>query len=392
MTALRSSIFGLSIVLAGATAGPAFAQTIPVPPIYGAPTLDTPLNLLDWEYEFPKEAANLDEPTANRLNDLHGELSQCDLALSTAGNYHMALKDLMQYYLHVAAADLGITSWTYTTSPPISYASVKHSVVQFGNLAVRCRPQLAVAPAGEFTDLRREDFIAGDLVAVIRNYGNVILVKKGNPKRIDSVWDLGRPDIRIVTPNPDPQSEPGSFGNYSGSIYRIAYYQYFEAPAVGEPTFCEANPNECQGMTPQELFDRIFNGAKPSPADKWLAGKRIHHREVPWSIAYGRADAGLIFYHLARHAVEMFPDTFEIVPLGGTAYAPAPLKGNNQAVLSMGCIKDPAFTPLQIAARDRLAEAYMSTTFDTILADHGLTRPANFETTRAKFVACQSQP
>ncbi len=388
-------VFALVLSLGAAPA--VRAQTVPA--ITGTPTLDTPTNLLDWEYEFPKEPANLDEPTANRLSDLHGEVFGCDLAITTAGNYHMALKDLMQYYLHVFATDLGVKSWQYTTSPPIGYDAVKSSVTQFGNLASRCRPQIAVAPATELEKLRTppDDFVAGKIVPVIRNYGNVILVKKGNPKRINSVWDLGRPHVRVATPS--PTSEPGSFGNYSGSIYRIAYNQYYAPAGSTDPTYCQLNPRECRDMTPEELFNRIFNETGDQGEDKsdgehegrgkWLAGARIHHREVPWSIAYGRADAGLIFYHLAKHAVAMFPDKFEMVPLGGTVEAPAPLPGNNVGVMSMACIKAPEFTPAQIAARDRMAQAYMSTEFDGILATYGLRRPDKFDATRAAFQACK---
>ena len=36
----------------------------------------------------------------------------------------------------------------------------------------------------------------GEPVAVIKNRGSVLLVKKGNPKQITRIYDLARPDIR----------------------------------------------------------------------------------------------------------------------------------------------------------------------------------------------------
>jgi hypothetical protein len=35
---------------------------------------------------------SLHNPTSNVLYDLHGKVDRCDLALSTEGNYHMALE------------------------------------------------------------------------------------------------------------------------------------------------------------------------------------------------------------------------------------------------------------------------------------------------------------
>ena len=154
--------------------------------------------------------------------------------------------------------------------------------------------------------------------------------------------------------------EPGAFDNYAGTIYNIA----------------ENDPKPPRNMTPEQLIDTIFNGASGNP-HKWLAGPRIHHRDVPWSIAYGRADAGLIMYHLGLYIRETFPDMFDIVPLGGTIADPQPLKGTTIGTRFVVRIKGD-WTPRQIEARDKLIQTLLSDDFTRILEKRGMLRPDGF--------------
>ncbi len=350
----------LSISLASLSA---YAE---VPPIDGSPAVISPEGLLDWPLDFPGVTPTLTEPTSNRLNDLHGQIGQCDIALTTSGNYHMALKDLWPIYLDTFAAGLNIRTWFYTTSPPIAPSQIANGVVQFGNLNALCTPQVAVGPASIMNDLIQQGVTDGEPVPIIRNNGNVILVKKGNPRNVHTIWDLGKPNVTVVTPNPD--MEPGSFKNFSGSIFNIASND-LNAPA---------------GTTATELFDSIFNQppnktchtgpGRGKKKCKWVSGKRIMHREIPWAISSGNADAAVIFYHLALYFTRVFPDKFEIVPLGGTVDDPQPVLGNNIGELSAVRIDGP-WSPLQRRAQARLMEALSSPEFTAILATHGINRP-----------------
>ena len=332
-----------------------------VPKISGSPIIITPENLLDWPQDFPQTTPYLTEPTSNRLNDFHGVIDNCDIVLSTAGNYHMALREIWQTYLHDYAKDLDIKNWFYTTSPPISAQQVTNKVIQFGNLESHCVPQVAVGPDKLIKKLQALGVTEGEPVPILKNYGNVIFVKKGNPKHIKTVWDLGRPDITLVTPS--PTLEPGSFGNFSGSIYNIA----------------DKDPHKPKGMTAEKLFNSIFNtdqngcGAKGKQC-KWVAGKRIMHREQPWAVASGKADAGFIFYHLALYFSQTFPDKFEIVPLGGTADKPDPLPGNKVAVQKAIRIKGD-WNEKQLKAREKLMEALAAAQNTDVLSKHGLRKP-----------------
>ena len=363
----------ISIYILFLTTSTAYAD---VPEISGSYTIDKP-QLLEWPLDRPITdpkylKTDLSEPTANNINDLHANISKCDdinVVLSTAGNYHMALRELWyEHYLPNNSELIG--NWFYTTSPPISPDQIELKMLTFGNIRLECRPIIAVGPRPLMETLAGKNFLESDPIAVIKNQGNVILVKKDNPKKIKTIWDLGRKDIKVVTSNPD--TENGSFTNYSDSIYNIALN----------------DPNKPANWTAERLFNSIFNSEKqfrnhPNKHEnksnhrkqtKWLAGKRIHHREVPWSIAYGQADAGLIFYHLALYMVKTFPDKFDIVPLGGTVDNPEPVAGNKQATLFIAPING-ELTTEQRMARDALINAYQSSKFEEILIKHGLLTP-----------------
>jgi hypothetical protein len=341
------------IFMVASILGEAHAQTPPL--IKGSPEIDSP-KTIDWPFDFGRQNPNLNEPTANLLNDFHSDLSDCEMVLSTAGNYHMALKDLWAIYLTQFPADNPLKNWFYTTSPPVPKEQIDSGVVQFGNLSARCRPQVAVTNQTGINSLVGAGYTEGAAIPIVKNFGNVLLVRKGNPKNIQTIWDLGRPGVRIVTPN--PTAEPGSFQNYSGSIYDIA----------------RLDPNPPPGMTAEQLFNSIFNETNGDPK-KWLAGVRIHHRETPWSIAYGKADVGVIFYHLALYMVRNYPDQFEIVPLGGTVDNPEPLPGNRIATLLAVRIKGDNWTSRQLEAAEKLMNLFQSNEFTTILEQHGLRRP-----------------
>ena len=324
------------------------------PLITGSPTIDRP-QLLNWPRDVgPVKLPDLTEKTANRTFDLHASIGECDLVLSTAGNYHMALRDLWykEFLPRVEARGLILKNWFYTTSPPISPDQIMNKHMSTGNFQSQCVPQVAVGPQKLMDRLQQALYTEGDPVSIFKNRGNVILVKKGNPKLIQSIWDLARDDIRVVTSH--PTNEPGSFGNYSNSIYNIALNDPKHPPTDAD-----------------RLYNAIFNNS--TVRGKWLSGTRIHHREVPYSVAYGHADAGLLFYHLAVHAVRTFPDLFTIVPLGGTVRDPDPLPGNKIGELFAVPIMGP-WNTTQKQARDLLMKALQSDVFTTILHNHGLDR------------------
>jgi hypothetical protein len=161
-----------------------------------------------------------------------------------------------------------------------------------------------------------------------------------------------------VTPN--PQLETGSFDNYLTTLYGIA----------------EHDKNPPNRMSADALFHGIFNGTTDDPY-KWLAGPRIHHRDLPWSVAYGKGDAALLLYHLGLYTVQTFPDLFDATPLGGTLDDPRPLEGTSISTRFLVRIKG-NWSERQIDVREKLVETLLSDEFTRILEKRGLERPEGF--------------
>jgi hypothetical protein len=324
-----------------------------MPKITGTPVINTP-KLLLWPGDRGEVKPNLNDPTSNMLFDFHGEMNNCDLVLSTEGNYHMALHDLWPL-VTAQFKDQPLQNSFYTTSPPVVLNQIKNHVLAFGNLYATCLPSVAVANKTVMDKLIEEGLADGAPVPLYKDRGVVILVKKGNPKKIHSVWDLGREDVRFVTPN--PTLETGAFESYAKSVYGIA----------------SNDPHPPKGMTAEKLIEVLYNGAG-SAKNRWLAGARIHHRDVPWSVAYGDADAGMILYHLGKFTKDTFPDTFEVVSLGGTIDNPQPLAGVTPATRFAIRLKG-TWSERQAKAQEVLMSTLASEDFTKILIKHGLLRP-----------------
>jgi hypothetical protein len=325
-----------------------------IPPVTGTPVIDGP-KILEWPSDRDEEGPFLSEPTANLINDLHADLTRCDMVLTTSGNYHMALKELWKIYRSKFPPDDPLRDWIYTTSPPLAKQQIECGLLAVGNVTIRSRPQIAVGPRPLVDLLAASRFATGKALAICKSRGNVLLVKKGNPQNIRSIWDLGREDVRVVTPN--PSYEPGAFRLYANSLFGIAKYD-LDPP---------------RRMTAEGLFRSIF-GRSLGGRRKWLAGSRIHHREVPWSVAYGKGDVAIFFYHLAVHAASTFPDLFEIIPLGGTIRRPKPLQGNMSEVLYAVEIEG-KWSNKQRAAMRKLMELFRSKEWASLLKIHGLDSP-----------------
>ncbi len=144
----------------------------------------------------------------------------------------------------------------------------------------------------------------------------------------------------------NPYTESGSFSGYANSIYHIALHDKGKEDA-------------------QKLFESLFG----KDTKRWVTGKRIQPREVPYLIYTDQADAAIILYHLARYFVESFPDEFDIVPLGGTVENPEPLPGNQIGKFYMARIKAP-FNKRQQEAREALFKEIKNGALDPYLLKH----------------------
>lgn len=353
-----------------------------VPPVTGEPIIVQHLGKVDWPQEDAVSTPYLTQLAANDINDLHGDLT-CDLIITTPGNYHMALRDAMKgrtdlghVGLQKQASALNI-SVCWSTSPPVGPQQIQAEDLQFKNIHVTGRPALAMGPGKVMKKM-----IAKGLVdkksskAFMKNRGNVILVRADKKDDIKNICDLGG-DLRVATPH--PKLEKGSFGNFSGTIYNVAkknklgcdadklFNGIFSQNASRIDTSAFANPYDIEDVL--DVFEDDV---------KWVASSRIMHRDIPYALCHNEADAAVIFYHQARYLKKTLGKTackLEIVPMGGTEVAPAPMSGNKVGKLFIAKVKG-KFSPKVKKARD-LVYNFMTTSpiWKTILNEHGMDFP-----------------
>ena len=327
---------------------PARAQSVAMPEITTKPIV-LEQKTLKWPQEggldqIPQRPFNYPDLTgqANVVDDWHMQTSpdDWDLLVSTSGNFYRFLNVFYrQKYLPdnpVVAAG----QWGYSTSPPVSIPQLNNGGrLSIGNMEILGLPMVVMGPKLIMNKVIDGGYNDGEPAKILSNFGNVLLVRAGNPKNIQSIWDLGRENVRVVTSN--PKTEPGSFNNYSSSLFHIAFREV-EA---------DTGNIDIAKRRASRLFNQVFNHKNNERRRKWVVGDRIHHRDLPQALADGEADVGLIFYHLAQTAIEAHPDLFEIVPLGGTVENPQPLLGNR--VATMQAIRTSSnWTEQQIINRD----------------------------------------
>ena len=296
---------------------------------------------------------------ANVLDDWHMQTSpdDWDLLVSTAGNFNRFLNAFYRQTYLPANPVVEQGQWGYSTSPPISIQQLDNGGrLAFGNMEIRGFPMVVMGPGSIMNAVVAGGYNDGASAKVLSNFGNVLLVRAGNPKNIQGIFDLGRGGVRVVTSN--PVTEPGSFGNYSSSVFHIAFRQVEQA--TGDLVRAERRASR--------LYNRVFNPQNNQHRRKWVVGDRIHHRDVPQALANGEADVGLFFYHLAQTAIEAHPGMFEIVPLGGTVEDPQPLLGNRVATMQAIRIAGP-WTFQQGVNRDNFFSAITDPAANAVLLE-----------------------
>ena len=197
---------------------------------------------------------------------------------------------------------------------------------------------------------------------------------------IKNVCDLGG-NTRVVTPS--PTLEPGSFGNFSSTIYEAAL----------------ANPG--LGCDPTTLFNSVFSqdiatidttsfanpydipsiqAAFASGQIKWVASSRIMHRDIPYALCHNEADAGVIFYHLAKYNKETLEASgchLKIVNLDGSTGSSSNVAGNRIATLFIAKVVG-NYNSKVSQARDIIYDFLTGNPiWDDILEDHGIDFPGS---------------
>ena len=239
------------------------------------------------------------QPGTNLLLDFHGDPYRSDLVVLSDGNHHMALEAALQLFRDRNPA---VGEIFYATTPPGPIIKLlRTGRLKIGNVILSVNPHLFLSPPQVLDRLVEGGFIAHHR-PFMKNRGSTLLVKKGNPKRISGVGDLTRPDVRLFLSNPHTE--------------RVSYQGYVDT---------------LKAMAAREGCDLAFLETTDN-SDKIFFGQAMHHREAPEAVAAGIADAAIVYHHLALRYVRIFPERFEMVPLG-EADDPANVIGHTHAAL-----------------------------------------------------------
>lgn len=292
---------------------------------------------LSWPREIGRdpgaEGRAFQEPGSNRVLDFHGDPVRAGLCVFSDGNHHMGLEAAVRRFI-ADAPDVGDVFYTTTPPAPLLDAVGGRSLV-VGNLVLSVRPHVFIGPGDVLDRLIAAGHMASHR-AFMRSRGNVILVRKGNPKGVRGIADLLSGAVRLALSN--PESEKASYSVYAQTLRGLAAEAGVAADAVV----------------------RVLAGA--------LHSQIIHHREIPELLARGRADAAVVYYHLALRYCRIFPDVFDLVGLGGVPDG-EPSAANVTTQYHIGLIGDGG------PWGARFAEFMHGGAAAAIYAEHGLRRP-----------------
>lgn len=242
---------------------------------------------LKWPDETARPAMR-DEPHftqagSNICLDFHGDPLRAKLVVFSDGNHHMALEEVLRVFLTQNPA---VDEIFYTTTPPrVALQMLRAGCLDIGNLRVSVTPHVFISPPSVLDELVREERMT-EHRKFMRCRGVVLLVNKDNPKRIASLRDLMRDDVKLFLSN--PTTEKISYQIYTDCLRRLGGHESLTLDFLSHPP------------------------GQPDPA-KLTYGESIHHREAPQAVADGRADVALVFYHLALRYQRIFPKLFDFV-------------------------------------------------------------------------------
>lgn len=261
-----------ALVLGGCAVGP--PRVTPAAQVAASEAIAPPWqqgannNALDKGLEFTV-------PQVDVLADFHGSIDRPALVLYVAGNYYFALAPLVVEFGREHPEYRG--KIYYETLPPgILVKQMKAGgIITSGNMTWTAKPDLYLAGLQNVNGLIKDGWLTGPSVSYATN-DLTIMVSAGNPAHVAGLNDLGRPDIRLVMPNPE----------FEGVARQI---KASLAKAGGDA-----------------LVASIYD-AKVKDGTAILT--HVHHRQTPLFLMQGLGDAGVtwtseaIFQEQAGHPI-----------------------------------------------------------------------------------------
>jgi ABC-type molybdate transport system substrate-binding protein len=194
----------------------------------------------------------------DNVPDIHGNPADAKLVLFIGGNQFFVLPQLVAAFEQHHPELKGHIF--YETLPPgiLRKQMAAGGAITLGNLTLQVKPDVYEAGARVLHDMEKQGEVSGIVEYATNDLS--IMIPAGNPRKIQSLNDLARPDLRLSMPNP---AWEGVANQIADSLRK----------AGGDP-----------------LYQAAYQ-------DKVKSGKtvltEIHHRQTPMRIMSGQADAGV---------------------------------------------------------------------------------------------------
>ena len=183
------------------------------------------------------------------------------LILWLAGNQFFAMDDVVHAF---QKAHPGTSVGVITLPPGLLLTAIQKGGWTYGGKDYPGRPDVyASVNLGHLKKLKAAGMMKEH--AIYMHNELVLMVAKGNPKKIRGVADIGRDDVRTSMPNPESE---------------------------GIMVFYGRKVLERHG-----LWDKVSGGKKcrscQTTPNNWFTS--VHHRETPERISDGRSDTGIVW-------------------------------------------------------------------------------------------------
>lgn len=240
-------------------------------------------------------------PGVDNVPDLFGDINDPQLVVFFAGNQFMCLDDLLTAFKKSYPQYQRV--FAETLPPGILARQIEGGSITIGNMRISLQPDVYTAGKNRI-DQMQSLFIKTVPYAYNRL---AIMVRKGNPKKVKGLTDLGRAAVRVSMPNPE----------WEGIGKKI------------EEAYVKAGGGS---LKKKIMDDKVKDGTT------YLT--QIHHRQTPMRILYNQSDAAPVWYTEVFYQ-QMMGHPVELVTI--------PASENSKATYIAGQLKN---APHRQAAKD----------------------------------------
>jgi ABC-type molybdate transport system substrate-binding protein len=262
----------------------------------------------------------------NNAPDFHGDINNPDLVIFFAGNQYMVVPELLEAFRKQYPQYKRV--FAETIPPGIEEKQIEKGALILGDLRISLKPDIITAGKGSIEEKAKKGWFTRTEMYAKNKLA--IMVRKGNPKGIKTLNDLGKDDVKVSMPNPE----------WEGIGDRIT--QAYEN-AGGK-----------------DLRNTIMKDKKDK-GTTYLT--KIHHRETPMRLMYDQSDAGPVWYSEAYYHANLTDHPIDMVTIDD--------KVNVQATYVAGQMKDApnpeaAKAFMDFLVSDKAQQLYKKYGFETV--------------------------